>query len=156
VAKSIRRLQCVAKEVAEEIAPGVPAGRVVVYTHDGKKLLDVTVPLVCPSPDGAGEVAAAPPPPRPGWDVDDRRALFDGEPVRVAPSRLVLLRVLVVAEGPLSAKELNRLAFAGDSNEENVRFHVRKLRDELNAAFPDFKEDGDVLPGEGGYRLAVR
>jgi DNA-binding response OmpR family regulator len=51
-------------------------------------------------------------------------------------SRWRLLKVLAGAKEKMSAAELNVEAFDGDSNEESVRHHIRKLRDELKTAFP--------------------
>ena len=128
----------------------LPAQRVVVFAADGRKVLDVAVP------PGAAEPAADPDPPAPpaGWDVSERAARFDGKPVPVSGSRLRLLKALVEADGPLTAKELTALAFDRATDVANTRYHVRELRRELRAFFGG--DDEAVAGGDDGYALAIR
>ena len=145
----IRQLQTAARAAARHVNPHTRARNVIVLDVNGEQVLDLQVPAGADA-DADGLAPAV----RPGWDVDDRRALFDGQPIRVAASRLRLLRVLAEAEGPLPAKELARLAFDRESDEENARYHVRELRKELKVAFDGF--EGEIIPGDGGYRLVLR
>lgn len=150
----IKELQAAARFAAEHVA-GQPPQRVIVLGLDNRKLLDVTVPCGCvATPSGAAVVVPEVPLVIAGWVVTDRAATFDGTPVPVAPSRLRLLRVLVEAEGPLTAKELTGLAFDQHTDDANTRYHIRELKRELKAAFTF---DGDVIQGDAeGYRLVLR
>ncbi|MCE9564905.1 MAG: helix-turn-helix domain-containing protein, partial [Planctomycetes bacterium] len=89
-----------------------------------------------------------------GWSFTERTAKFDGKLVPVSPSRLKLLRVLVEAEGPLSGKMIAELAFGKHMGEDAARYHITSLRKELGEAFPEF--EGEFIPGDGGYRVAMR
>jgi hypothetical protein len=124
--------------------------RVVVFCSQGRKVIDLAIPAEILKAAAEPEVPVLPP----GWSFADKIALYDGRAVAVAPSRVKLLRVLVEAVGKLSAKELARLAFDREADEENARYHVKALRAELAAAFPGF--EGEIVPGEGGYRLVLR
>ena len=147
----LKNLQFAAARAAAHVAPGDRAFRVVVYGADGRKVIDVAVPACCCAQESGGEQAV---PVIAGWLVTEKGARFDDRAVAVGASRWRLLAVLIGADGKLSAKELARLAFDKDSDEENCRYHINALRKELKAAFPDF--EGDILPGEGGYRLVLR
>lgn len=130
------------------------ATRVAVYCGD-KKVIDLAVPeSVADGELRVPEAQTVPEEPPAGWSFTGRAALYDGERLAVAPSRVKLLRVLVEATEKLSAKELGRLAFDRETDEEGTRYHIRTLRAELAAEFPSF--EGDIIPGDGGYRLALR
>lgn len=152
-ADPIKTLQTAARSVAEHVVPGHPARRVIVLGDNNARLIDTQIPC-CPSATASGETAPAVPAVVAGWSVSERGAAFDGAPVPVAPSRLKLLRTLVEAEGPLTAKELTALAFDRHTDDANTRYHIRELKKELKAAFTF---DGDVISGENdGYRLVLR
>ncbi len=145
----LKELQLAAARAAEHIFPGDAAGRVIIRGRTGSKLLDAAVPACIPGPAPAAESA-----PQPGWVVTERSAAFDGQAVPVSPSRLKLLRVLVEAEGPLTAKDLTSMAFDRATDVANTRYHIRELKKELKAAFAF---DGDVIVGDDeGYRLVPR
>lgn len=130
------------------------ATRVVVYGGD-RKVIDLAVPdSVADGELRVPEAQAPPEDPPPGWSFTARTALYDGKRLAVAPSRVKLLRVLWEATEKLSAKELGRLAFDRETDEEGTRYHIRTLRAELAAEFPTF--EGEIIPGDGGYRLALR
>lgn len=145
----LKTLQAAARAACAHAAD-LPAGRVVVFAVDGRKALDVAVP------PGATEQAAEPEPavPPAGWNVSDRGAKFDGKPVQVSASRLPLLRALVEADGPLTAKELRERAFDSQTDTANARYHIRELRRELRAFFA--VDDEVVTGGDDGYALAIR
>jgi hypothetical protein len=148
----IRELQRAAALAAKHLGARDRAVRVAVWCSDGVRVIDAAVP-----PDALEADPGERPPPAivPGWSfVNDRVVLYDGRAVAVSPSRVRLLRVLVEAEGKLSAKELARLAFDREADEENARYHVKALRAELKDAFRDF--EGEIVPGDGGYRIALR
>src|SRR5262245_1201224 len=146
----IRQLQVAVRVAAGHVAPGVTPGRVVVFDAAGDRMIDLRVPPGCPESERAEEPAAVA-----GWQVAERVATYDGRPVAVAPSRLKLLRTLVEADAPMSAKELATAAFDRATDEQNVRYHVKELKRELKVAFPSF--DSDVIEGTGeGYRLVLR
>ena len=66
----------------------------------------------------------------------------------------VVLRALVGASDPMTAKELAAAAFDRETSIDNVRYHIRKLREELKKAFTF---DGDVIQGDDeGYAIALR
>jgi len=153
----IRCLQSDALRVAAAIAPGASVSHVVALDAAGKVLFKLPVPpaaLLLPPPTDAGP-ADEPPAAAPGWAVGPKGALYDGARVAVAASRLRLLKVLVEADGPIPAKELARLAFDRETDETNVRYHVKELKKELAAHFPGFEGELVAATGEG-YRLAVR
>jgi hypothetical protein len=151
----IIKLQCAAREVARLLIPGTPLGHVVVYDILGKPLFRFPIPigLRC---DGADTPAVVElPGVTAGWAVGPKGALYDGEQVRVAPSRLRLLKALVEAGAPVAAKELAKSAFTSETDEGNCRYHVGELRKELKAHFPDF--DADIIrPTGSGYELVLR
>jgi hypothetical protein len=157
----IHDLQVVAARVADILVPGAVARRVVIYDDRGVKILDVAVPAcacAAPGPAAEPEVPAL----TPGWSfVAPERgggqvALFDGKVVAaVSAGRVKLLRVLFEAVGPLPAKDVALAAFGEHGDPENARFHLRKLRDELKAAFPEF--EGEAVSNDGGgYKLVLR
>lgn len=154
----IRCLQSDALRVAAAVAPGASVSYVVALDAQGRVLFKLPVPaaalLLLPPPTDAGP-ADEPPAAAPGWAVGPKGALYDGARVAVAASRLRLLKVLVEADGPIPAKELARLAFDRETDEPNVRYHVKELKRELAAHFADFEGDLVAATGEG-YRLAVR
>lgn len=145
----LKHLQAAARLACAHCAQQ-PAQRVVVFGLDGRKVLDVAVP------PGAAESAADPEPVAPpaGWDVSERAARFEGKPVRVGSRRLPLLKALVEAEGPLTAKELTALAFDRVTDLPNTRYHIGELRKELRAFFGS--EDEVIVGGDEGYTLAIR
>lgn len=151
--EEIARLQAAARVIAARLVPGAAVDLLRLLDRDGRVLFAVAVPpAACEPPAGRREDD---PPPPAGWDVTDRRALYDGVPVKVAPSRLKLLRVLAAAEAPLCARDLLGPAFDRHTSETNARFHVAELRKELAAAFPEF--DGELIEATGaGYSLAIR
>ncbi len=146
----ILRLQIAARSAAAHITPGLGARRVIVLGDDEKRLLDIAV-LDGPHDQ---QTSSDDPLDAKGWRVTDRRAFFDGKPVPVGISRIPLLKVLIEADGPLHAKELAKLAFDRQTDEENARYHIKTLRKELSEGLPDF--EGDILPGDGGYRLVLK
>lgn len=150
----IKELQAAARFAAEHVA-SQPALRVLVLGPADCLLLNLAVPSGCCATSIAGVVIPAEPPlVVAGWVVTERAATFDGTPVPVAPSRLRLLRVLVEADGPLTAKELTATAFDQHTDDANTRYHIRELRRELKTAFTF---DGDVIQGDAeGYRLVLR
>lgn len=145
----LKALQAAARLACAHCAQ-MPAQRVVVFAADGRKVLDVAVP------PGAAEPLAEPDPSAPpaGWDVSERAAKFDGKPVPVRGSRLRLLKALVEADAPLTAKELTSLAFDSQTDITTTRYHVRELRRELKAFFGG--DDEVVTGGDEGYALAIR
>lgn len=145
----LKHLQAAARLACAHCAQQ-PAQRVVVFGLDGRKVLDVAVP------PGAAEPAADPEPvaPAAGWDVSERAAKFDGKPVRVGSRRLPLLKALVEADAPLTAKELTALAFDSQTDITTTRYHVRELRRELRAFFGG--DDEVIAGGDEGYALAIR
>jgi DNA-binding winged-HTH domains len=147
----VEQLQSAARQVAGRFVPGALPVRVAILGADGEPLFVVAVPQVaCESRESPREPEVSA-----GWDVTERRALFDGKPVKVAPSRLRLLKVLVEADAPLPARDLLGPAFDRHTSENNARFHVTELRKELRAAFPGF--EGEVIDAAGdGYVLVVR
>jgi hypothetical protein len=147
----IRQLQYAARQVATQFVPGSAAAVVKIADANGKTLFTIAVPPAVDCPEGEKDPDAAGPA---GWDVSERSARYDGKHVAVAASRLKLLKVLVEAEGALSGKELARLAFAKGTTEDNVGYHVKSLRGELQAAFPTY--EGDPIPSDGGYLLSLR
>lgn len=151
-ADPLRDLQAAARVIAEHVNPGHPACRVIVLDRDGVKVLDTTVPLCgCATPTAVPSVEV---PVQSGWIVTDRGAQFDGQPVRVPSSRLKLLRALIDATEPVTAKELTVLVFDRETDIANTRYHIRELRKELKAAFTF---DSDVIQGDDdGYRLVLR
>lgn len=86
--------------------------------------------------------------------MTERRAKFDGRPVPVSGSRLRLLKALVEADGPLTAKELTERAFDRQTDTANTRYHIKELRRELRAFFGC--EDEVIAGGDDGYTLAIR
>lgn len=149
----LRSLQKIAVAAARECGART-AVRVVVYCAEGIDVVNVLIPESVADDALRAAPPAPPPTPKAGWDVGELSATYDGERVAVGRSRLKLLSALLAADGPLSAKELVRLAFPG-SNEENVRGHIKTLRRELADAFPD--HEGECVPNSGdGYVLAWR
>lgn len=152
-ADPLHALQRAARRCGGHISPGSQITRVVIFDAGGRKVCDLVIPAeMLPPPPS--EVKPEPPDVKPGWDVDERRALYDGERVAVAKSRLKLLSVFVDADGPLSARELAPLAFDRQTSDDNVVYHVNQLRKELVAVFPDF--EGEIISGAKGYQLQVR
>ena len=148
----VQELQELARLVAANFVPGVPVESLRLLDAHGKVLFAVAIPQAACEPAASPHEEATP---AAGWDVSERRALYDERRVKVAPSRLKLLKALVEAEAPLPARELLGLAFDRHTSETNARFHVAELRKELRAAFPGF--DGDPVEAAGdGYVLAIR
>lgn len=146
----VREMQALARRWADAVAPGLPARRVLVLGDDGVRLLDTPVPACACAPTAAAALEEV----EHGWRLTDRAAFFDGQRVPVAGSRLALLRALVESDEPATAKELAAAAFDRETSIDNVRYHLRKLREELKAAFT---YDGDVIQGDDeGYRLVLR
>lgn len=146
----IRDLQAAVRAAADHVAPGHLPRRLIILGDAGARLLDVPVPACVCAPAPAAAVIEPPH----GWAVTDRAATFDGARVPVPASRLPLLRALIGADGPLTAKELGERAFDRATSLDNVRYHIRKLRAELTAAFTF---DGDVIQGDDdGYTLVLR
>ena len=144
----IKGLQIAALKAAAHVAPGQPARQVVIIDATGAQLLRLAVPPTVID-DTAQWLR-----PAPGWVIGDD-ARFDGRVVPVGPSRLKLLQVLAGSDKPLSAKELAKLAFDRETDEENVRYHVRELRKELALVFSSF--EGDLIANDGGgYRLVLK
>lgn len=133
-----------------------PATRVVVYSGD-RKTIDMTVPDSVADGVLRALAAAREPevPPPSGWSFTDRSAAFDGRAVGVAASRVKLLKALAEARRSFTAQQLTESVFDSETDVANVRYHVKELRRELRAAFPDF--EGELVVGEGeGYRLVLR
>jgi DNA-binding response OmpR family regulator len=147
----LRALQEAARRAASILHPEDRAVRVIVVGRDGVEIVNVVVPPSGTHP--TPETRADPPAVVPGWSFTERSALFDGKEAAVGPSRVRLLKVLAEAEGPMTAKELAKATYGANGDEESARFHVRELRKELKAHF-DF--EGDPVPNDGGYRLALR
>lgn len=157
-ADPVRQLQAAARAATEHLTPGTQPGRVVIYTAAGAKVVDVAVPPAPPGPPpGARAADPEPEPAAAGWAVTDAAASYDGARVRVAPSRVGLLRLLVEADGPLPVAELADGGWGphfARTGEANVRQHVARLNAELRAALG---LDFDPVEGTGqGYRLAFR
>ena len=152
----IRCLQFDARRVAAAVAPGASVSYVVALDAQGRVLFKLPVPpaaLLLPPTDA--ESAPEPPAVAPGWAAGPKGALYDGGRVAVSASRLKLLKVLVEADGPLTAKELTAAAFDKATDVENTRYHIRELRRELKIAFPGF--EGEIVAGsDEGYRLQLR
>jgi hypothetical protein len=149
-ADPVKLLQAAARQVAGRFVPGAVPGAVEIKDAQGRVLFSVAVPA---GSDGETQAEDAADPPT-GWDVDERRALFEGKPVRVASSRLKLLRVLADARGPLTAEELTDLAFDSQTTLKNTRYHITLLKEELRKAFPSF--EGELVEGgDDGYRLLL-
>jgi len=96
--------------------------------------------------------------PEAGWVVTATAASYDGKRVKVAPSRLGLLLLLVDAESPIPVKTLSEegwLPHETCTGEPNVRQHVARLNAEIRAAVAGL--DFDPIEGTGqGYRLVFR
>lgn len=142
----VKDLQVIACQAARDVNSDCEAARVVVLCRDGKKIIDITIPRDCAE---SFEALAAI-----GWHVTDRLAQYDGEAVPIAPSRLKLLRTLIEAEGSLKCKDLIRMCFDRVTDEDNVRYHVSRLRKELKEAFPEHPEP--ITSDQNGYYLALR
>ncbi|MCE9564904.1 MAG: hypothetical protein K8U57_22960 [Planctomycetes bacterium] len=146
----IRLLQDASRQVASHVSPGSLAGRVVVIGIDGRKLLDVTVPVTGSAVAGM----AMPPIPISGWEERDGRIFFDGERVSVTGRKLDVLRVLI-AHDPAGVNEL-RAAWEGyPAEEKTIRWQIGELRKSLKTAFPDYPDDPLPATGEG-YSLRIR
>lgn len=145
----LRDLLVAVRLVAERFT-GRPARRLYVTDDGGETILEIAVPTCACEPPARSATEAVPH----GWSVTDRGATFDGTAVPVPGSRLKLLRALVEADGPRTAKELLDLAFDRETSIDNVRYHLRELKRELKKAFTF---DGDVIQGDDeGYRLVLR
>ena len=152
----VRELQASALRFAAIAHPGVSVSYVVALDAAGKVLFKLPVPpaaLLLPPPTDAEPAES--PAVAPGWAVGPKGALYDGARVAVAASRLRLLKVLVEADEPMTAKELTAAAFDKATDVENTRYHIRELRRELKIAFPGF--EGEIVAGsDEGYRLQLR
>lgn len=157
--ESARTLQCAARAAARALAPGVIAHRVVILDANNQTILDVVIPNVSLSapeadPETVMDLQTVTPTSRPGWVVSERVARYDGKVIAVSVNRVRLLKVLVESETPMMAKELRERAFDRETSEENVVYHIKTLRKELSAAFPDFP--GEIIPNDNGYSIALR
>jgi hypothetical protein len=77
---AIHSLQSAACHAARHIARGHTAGRVVVYGTDGRKILDVMIPLgMEPTPEKQ-------PRPAVGWGFTQNAVSFGGKSVEIATS----------------------------------------------------------------------
>ncbi len=153
---ALRELQRLAAIVAALLSPGKPAVALTLVDVTGQTIIAIPVPIVVAEDDMRRRKREEDEPPTfaAGWSFTEKLVLFDGKVVAVAGSRLKLLRVLVDADGKLTAKELAKMAFGVAADEENSRYHVKALRAELAIAFPDF--EAEIIPGDGGYRLVLR
>jgi hypothetical protein len=150
-ADPVRSLQAAARRALAHVAPGSAPSRVAVWDASGKRVIDLVVPAATDADDTLADRPAI----VPGWCVTEAGAFYDGAAVAVAPSRLKLLAALVRADGPVRGRELARLGFDAETDEDNVRYHVARLKKELAQAFPEF--EGEIVSaGEGGYRLRLR
>ncbi|MGZ6978164.1 MAG: response regulator transcription factor [Acidimicrobiia bacterium] len=69
-------------------------------------------------------------------DLDRRRVLFEGEPVRLTPMELALLELFVTSRGRLLSHDYLRaqLRAPDDDRQVSLRVHVRHLRQKLGDA----------------------
>lgn len=156
----VRAMQSAAAQFGQIVRPGSVPAIIQVQDAYGLVLFSLSIPAGVGAADPTpvpGRAAEPEPPPVPaGWAFAGGAARFDGVLVPVTGRKLDVLRALAGADGPLSADDLRRAAWANyQAEESSVRWTVGELRKVLRAAFPEFP--GDPVPADGGgYTLAVR
>lgn len=159
-AELVRAMQSAAVQYARVVHPGAQPVLIQVRDRHNCVLFSLSIPAGVGAADPTpvpGRAAEPEPPPVPaGWAFAGGAARFDGVLVPVTGRKLDVLRALAGADGPLSADDLRRAAWANyQAEESSVRWTVGELRKVLRAAFPEFP--GDPVPADGGgYTLAVR
>lgn len=157
----MRELQRAARRYALAVAPDSCPDVVQVRDANRKVIVALTLPArdvppaegeEGPPPRLAPPAPLPPSPPSTGWVVTERGAWYNGRAVPVAASRVGLLKCLLEATGPAPASDLAARGWPprhATTSEDNVRFHVRKLNEEIRTAFPGLTFDPVRGTGEG-------
>ena len=140
------------------------AARVVARLLSGLEAVSVTVRVaheidlitlaVLPGDGDETEPPALPPPPPPrGWDFSTSVPRFDGTLVPIHGRQGDLLRVLALADGPLTIDGLRKAWGTYPAEETTVRWTIGKLRESLAA---HFKLEETIASGPAGYSLLMK
>jgi DNA-binding response OmpR family regulator len=147
----LKQLLMAARAAARYLAPGTVPERVMVLAAGRVRIVELAIPF------GVDEAPAEEERPASvaGWSFAGKVAHFDGVPISISPSRVRLLRAIAEAASALTARELLERAFDRETDVANVRYHVKELRRELKAAFPNF--EGELIAGtDEGYKLLLK